>query len=55
VAGGFWAESADDATLASDGRRPPPCPHRAIPPRCEGSRKMVYRFGVPAKNPSYID
>jgi hypothetical protein len=48
VCGGIWAEYADDATLAPDGRRPPPCPHRPIPPRCTGNRKTVYRFGVRA-------
>lgn len=46
VSGGIWAEYADDATLTREGRRPPPCPHRPIPPRCEGSRRTVYRFGV---------
>ena len=48
VSGGIWAEVADDATLTSRGRRPPPCPHRPIPPRCDGNRKTVYRFGVAA-------
>ena len=48
VAGGIWAEVADDATLTGSGRRAPPCPHRAIPPRCDGNRKTVYRFGIPA-------
>lgn len=51
VSGGIWAEVADDATLDHDGRRPPPCPHRPIPPRCNGSRKTVYRFGVAAGAP----
>lgn len=46
VSGGIWAEVADDATLTSEGRRPPPCPHRPIPPKCDGSRRTVYRFGV---------
>lgn len=49
VRGGIWAEYADDATLDADGRRPLPCPHRPIPPTCEGKRKTVYRFGVPAE------
>jgi len=48
VSGGIWAEYADDATLDPEGRRAPPCPHRPIPPRCEGTHKTVYRFGVPA-------
>jgi len=48
VSGGIWAEVANDATLTSTGRRPPPCPHRPIPPRCDGNRKTVYRFGIPA-------
>lgn len=48
VRGGIWKEYADDATLAGDGRRAPPCPHRPIPPTCDARRKTVYRFGVPA-------
>ena len=48
VSGGIWAEVADDATLTQSGRRSPPCPHRAIPPRCEGSHRTIYRFGVAA-------
>jgi hypothetical protein len=48
VSGGIWAEVADDATLSPEGRRPPPCPHRPIPPKCSGSRRTVYRFGVAA-------
>lgn len=48
VKGGIWAEYAGDATLTPEGRRPPPCPHSPIPPTCEGKRKTVYRFGVPA-------
>jgi hypothetical protein len=47
VRGGIWAEYADDATLTADGRRPPPCPHRPVPPTCDGKRRTVYRFGVP--------
>ncbi len=47
VRGGIWAQYADDATLDEEGRRAPPCPHRPIPPSCEGKRKTVYRFGVP--------
>ena len=50
VKGGIWAEYADDATLTPEGRRPPPCPYTPIPPSCEGKRKTVYRFGVPAGN-----
>ena len=45
VRGGIWADYADDATLDPEGRRAPPCPHRPIPPTCEGKRKTVYRFG----------
>ena len=48
VSGGIWAEVADDATLTDAGRRAPPCPHRAIPPCCDGNRKTVVRFGIPA-------
>jgi len=51
VSGGIWAEVADDATLTARGRRPPPCPHRPIPPRCDGNRKTIYRFGIPASTP----
>lgn len=52
VSGGIWAEVADDATLSPEGRRPPPCPHRPIPPKCSGSRRTVYRFGVAAHSPA---
>jgi hypothetical protein len=48
VSGGIWADYADDATLSSGGRRPAPCPHRPIPPCCDGNRRTVYRFGVAA-------
>lgn len=51
VSGGIWAEVADDATLTRTGRRAPPCPYRALPPRCDGDRKTVYRFGIPAGTP----
>lgn len=55
VSGGIWAEVADDATLTSGGRRPPPCPHRPIPPSCDGNRRTVYRFGVPTRAPQNLD
>lgn len=55
VRGGIWAEYADDATLRTDGRRPPPCPHRPIPPQCDGKRRTVYRFGVPAASTPLLD
>lgn len=55
VRGGIWAEYADDATLTAGGRRAPPCPHRPIPPRLDGKRKTVYRFGVPAGAPLKLD
>ena len=45
VSGGIWPV-AGDATLTPQGRRPPPCPHRPIPPGCAGSHRTVYRFGV---------
>ena len=51
VRGGIWGDYADDATLIEDGRRKPPCPLLTIPPTCEGNRRTVYRFGVPATNP----
>jgi len=51
VRGGIWADYADDATLTAEGRRRPPCPHRPIPPRLDGNRKTVYRFGVSAGAP----
>jgi len=50
VCGGIWGEYTDDATLVEDGRRRLPCPLRPIPPTCEGRRKTVYRFGVPANS-----
>ena len=50
VRGGIWGEYADDATLTGDGRRNGPCPLSPIPPTCDGNRKTVYRFGVPATN-----
>ena len=48
VKGGIWAEYADDATLGPTGTRQGPCPHRPIPPDCNGKRQTVDRFGVPA-------
>lgn len=47
VSGGIWGEVAEDATLSAEGRRAGPCPLRPIPPKCEGKRKTVYRFGLP--------
>lgn len=44
---GIWAEFADDATLAANGTRTPPCPIVSVPPIGKGSNKTVYRFGVP--------
>lgn len=55
VRGGIWAEYADDVTLTAGGRRAPPCPHRPIPPRLDGKRKTVYRFGVPTGAPLKLD
>ncbi len=46
VKGGIWADYADDATLGPEGTRTPPCPHKPIPPVCDGKRKTIYRFGV---------
>ncbi len=51
VRGGIWGDYADDATLDESGRRRGPCPHSPIPPKCDRSRRTVYRFGVPATNP----
>lgn len=51
VRGGIWGDYADDATLIEDGRRNPPCPLAPIPPTCNGTRKTVYRFGVPVAGP----
>jgi hypothetical protein len=48
VAGGIWGKVAEDATLTPEGRRAGPCPLRPIPVTCDGKRKTVYRFGVPA-------
>jgi hypothetical protein len=50
VRGGIWADYAEDATLIESGGRRPPCPHIPIPPACDGNRKTVYRFGVPANS-----
>jgi hypothetical protein len=51
VSGGIWAGVTDDATLGHDGRRPPTCPHRPLPARCDRNRRTVYRFGVAGSNP----
>lgn len=48
VRGGIWGECAADATLEDGGRRRPPCPLLPIPPKCDGSRRTIYRFGVHA-------
>lgn len=55
VKGGIWAEYADDATLGPQGTRAPPCPHRPIPPSCDGKRQTIYRFGVPASRGATLD
>lgn len=55
VKGGIWADYADDATLNPQGRRAPPCPHRPIPPACDGKRQTVYRFGIPASGSRALD
>lgn len=55
VSGGIWADYADDATLTAEGRRPPPCPHRPIPPKLDGNRKTMYRFGVSVSAPFQLD
>ena len=49
VSGGIWREVTVDATLSPQGRRAGPCPLKPVPPACEGRRKTVYRFGVPAQ------
>ena len=55
VKGGIWAEFADDATLGPEGTRNTPCPHRPIPPMCDGKRQTIYRFGVPAAGPRLLN
>jgi hypothetical protein len=55
VKGGIWAEYADDATLGPEGTRTIPCPHRPIPPTCEGKRQTIYRFGVPVSGPRILN
>jgi hypothetical protein len=55
VHGGIWAEFADDETLGPEGTRPGPCPHRPIPPTCDGKRHTVYRFGVPVRRQRSLD
>ena len=53
--GGIWAEYADDATLEPEGTRSTPCPHRPIPPTCDGKRQTVYRFGIPTGSGRRLD
>ena len=55
VKGGIWAEYADDATLEPEGTRSAPCPHRPIPPTCDGKRQTIYRFGVSNAAPCKLD
>ena len=55
VKGGIWAEYAKDATLDPEGRRAPPCPHRPVPPSCDGKRQTIYRFGVAADAPQHLN
>jgi hypothetical protein len=55
VKGGIWAEFADDATLDPKGTRSGLCPHRPIPPKCDGKRQTIYRFGVSASRPTLLD
>ena len=45
VHGSVWSEVSDDATLDADGKREPHCPLAPVRPRCDGSRRTVYRFG----------
>ena len=47
VCGGIWKDYADDASLRPDGTRVPPCPVTPISPALAGTRKTVYRFGIP--------
>ena len=54
VSGGIWAEYADDVTLGPEGRRPPPCPVRPVPPACIGKRKTVYRFGLASRQETAV-
>jgi hypothetical protein len=53
--GGIWAEYADDATLEPEGTRSAPCPHRPIPPTCDGKRQTIYRFGISTSQPIKLD
>jgi hypothetical protein len=55
VKGGIWAEYADDATLGPEGTRSAPCPHRPIPPTCNGKRQTVYRFGIATLAARHLD
>ena len=48
------AEYADDVTLGPEGRRPPPCPVRPVPPACIGKRKTVYRFGLASRQETAV-
>ena len=45
VHGGIWRDVQGDATLNADGTRSPHCPLAPVRPRCDGSRRTVYRFG----------
>ena len=45
VHGSVWTEVSDDATLDADGRREPHCPLAPVRPRCDATRRTVYRFG----------
>jgi len=45
VAGGIWAEVADDETLAPDGSRDPTCPLMPVPASDESNSTTIYRFG----------
>ena len=55
VKGGIWAEYADDATLGPEGTRSAPCPHRPIPPTCNGKRQTVSRFGIATLAARHLD
>jgi hypothetical protein len=50
VHGGIWGEWRDDVTLNDDGTRAPRCPLAPLPPRQEGKRCTVYRFGEPSES-----
>jgi hypothetical protein len=53
VRNGIWAGLANDLTLNAEGGREPSCPVIPVKPRCEATRKTVYRFGIAGSENTY--